>query len=112
MLADGRGARAVTVPGAYGDYEPSWSPDGQWIAFQRVDAETVRIGIVSAEGGTPRFLAWPARAYNPAWSPDGQIAFSSNVDGDMDIYIVSPEGVELSRVRRRGIDRNPAWARR
>jgi Tol biopolymer transport system component len=85
---------------------------GSWIAFQRADATTVRIGIVAAAGGPPRFLAWPAKAYNPAWSPDGLIAFSSEVDGDMDIFVVTPDGTALSRVRRPGTDRNPAWLRR
>lgn len=112
MNGDGTGARAVTAPGAYGDFEPSWSPDGQWLAFQRADAATVRVGIAAVAGGPPRFLPWPAKAYNPAWSPDGRLAFSSAIDGDMDIFVVTPDGRELSRVRRPGTDRNPAWSRR
>lgn len=112
MNADGTGARAVTAAGQHMDYEPSWSPDGRWIAFQRASATGVRIGIVAAAGGTPRFLDWPARAYNPAWSPDGErIAFSSDVDGDMDIFVVSPRGDEVTRVRRPGTDRDAAWIR-
>jgi dipeptidyl aminopeptidase/acylaminoacyl peptidase len=112
MNTDGTGARAVTSPGAYGDFEPSWSPNGDSIAFQRSDAVTVRVGTVASTGGVPRFLAWPAKAYNPAWSPDGRLAFSSDIDGDMDIFVVTPEGVELGRVRRSGTDRNPTWVRR
>ena len=113
MRPDGTDARPVTGSGAYGDFEPSRSPDSREIAFQRGDGATVRIGVVSVNGGEPRFLNWPSKAYNPAWSPDGEmIAFSSDVDGDMDIFVVSPDGGDVLRVRRPGTDRNAAWAGR
>lgn len=113
MRPDGSDARAVTSSGNHADFFPTWSPDGREIAFQRNSASDARIGIVSVNGGTPRFLAWPAPATAPAWSPDGRaIAFSSIIDHEMDIFLVSPQFAPLGRVTRPGPDRNPAWMAR
>ncbi len=112
MNADGSGSHQVTAIGQYGDYFPTWSSDGRWIAFQRITFEHSSIGIVSAEGGATRLLSLPGNAYAPAWAPDGdRIAVTLDVGTDLDIAVVSPEGTMLRRIRREGIDRNPAWLR-
>ena len=67
-------------------FEPTWSPDGRWIAFQR-DGQ---IFVIDASGRNERRLTtrrpglhWPAS--RPAWSPDGRrIAFS----GTRDLFVV------------------------
>ena len=56
------------------DYFPSWSPDGNSIAFGS-NRQADNIWIVPAQGGTPRQLTHdpdgnPSR--HPAWSPDGR----------------------------------------
>ena len=55
------------------EFQPAWSPDGQWLAFTSVD-DGNRGGLwrVAASGGTPERLTKDAGEYlNPSWTPDG-----------------------------------------
>ncbi len=58
------------------DAIPTWSPDGQSIAYlhePRDSADTEHIAIVGVSGGSPTALLgiWPAVSPQLAWSPDG-----------------------------------------
>jgi TolB protein len=48
----------------------------------------------------------------PSWSPDGsQIAFSSNRDGNYEIYVIGSDGKNLTRLTNDpGVDRYPTWS--
>jgi Tol biopolymer transport system component len=50
---------------------PSWSPDGQWIAFETWrDAANHDIYIMTGNGGQPtRITSHTAREFHPAWRP-------------------------------------------
>lgn len=54
------------------------------------------------------------RGSRSAWSPDGpQIVFSGEVDGDRDLYLVSPDGSGLRQLTSGpGLDREPNWSTR
>ena len=78
------------------DWDPDWSADGEWIAF---NASPRGAGgdlwiVPAAGGGQARQLTSGAHGdYNPAWSPDGKwIAFCSARDGEWDIWIVPSAG--------------------
>ena len=78
------------------DWDPDWSADGEWIAF---NASPRGAGgdlwiVPAAGGGQARQLTSGAHGdYNPAWSPDGKwIAFCSPREGDWDIWIVPSAG--------------------
>ena len=68
----------TTYPGFQG--EPSFSPDGNQVAFTwdggKLDNRDIYIKLVGAGGPPLRLTQNPARDYSPAWSPDGRfIAF-------------------------------------
>ena len=69
---------------------PAISPDGSKIAFcYQGDIFTVP----AAGGVATRITTNPAYDYMPVWSPDSRsIAFASDRNGNMDVYVVSAEG--------------------
>ena len=109
--ADGSGARPLTAPGSHADVFPTWSPDGQIIAFQRRSGDAYRVGLLPAAGGAPAFFEFDGDAYAPAWSPDGRrIAFVGRVGGEHDIHTRDASGAgPVTRIAHPGADRNPAW---
>lgn len=85
--------------------DPQVSPDGKWIAYvvsiPDVDANrsASNIWVVPAEGGTERELTRGGSDYRPRWSPDGlRIAFISSRDGASQVYTISLNGGEASRL--------------
>lgn len=52
--------------------QPTWSPDGRWVAFVTWSPAGGHLYKVEASGGDPvRLTSMPAIYQHPAWSPDG-----------------------------------------
>ena len=70
---------------------PCWSPDGQWLAFQRKEAESSHLMVISAAGGEPIRLTSEAGHNWPfSFSPDSErIAFAALRDGEWNLWWVS-----------------------
>jgi TolB protein len=70
---DGLGMTRLThLPGQAG--HATWSPDGQWIAFDFWDDEHSRIYVMRADGSGLKLVRSGTNASGPgvpAWSPDG-----------------------------------------
>ncbi|PWB69198.1 hypothetical protein C3F09_10515, partial [candidate division GN15 bacterium] len=79
---------------------PSWSPDGQWLAFVKNDMSKSGVYIIDKNLGTTYAVYEPAAGASvlplaPSWSPDSKwLAFSTD---DGSIYITKITGDGLKR---------------
>ena len=114
MLADSDGANARTLlHSASPILSPSWSPDGQQIAY--VSFEDGQSAIYSqsiVSGERTRLTALAGTSAAPSWSPDGeQIAMALSAAGNTDIYIYRLSDGDLQRVTdHAAIDTEPRWS--
>jgi len=92
---------------------PNWCPSDDRIAYTawRSGGGQAQIEIISSTGERHSFRQ-PSGFINniPAWSPDGKsIVFSSNRDGNMEIYWADADGTNAKRLTNSpGIDTSPA----
>jgi Tol biopolymer transport system component len=90
--------------GDYDDY-PQWSPDGRYIVFQRLRADTIYNPFVyvydiqnktftnlTADGGIT--------SSNPQWTPNGKVYFSyeSPVLNPTATYMMNPDGSDKKKI--------------
>jgi dipeptidyl aminopeptidase/acylaminoacyl peptidase len=109
---DGSDLRRITPwGGAFMDQ--GWSPDGQWIVYQRPYGVLTLVRPDGTERhDVPLALTPGTGAANPTWSPDGQwIVFSLANEGKANIYMVRPDGSSFTRITTEpGVDeQTPFW---
>ncbi len=79
------GEKSLQLTSDPGDCCPTWSPNGDRIAFARYSEKTVSIYVVPALGGTERrvYQGATAMAAGLSWSPSGNsLAFSESSSAD------------------------------
>ena len=66
----GTARRLTSTPAV--EQSPTFSPDGQWVAFTSNRSGVPQVYVVSREGGDPQRLTWyPAGSIVRGWTPDG-----------------------------------------
>jgi dipeptidyl aminopeptidase/acylaminoacyl peptidase len=92
------------------EYEPTWSPDGKWIAYTATKrdvttidsvAEDTHVWITSASGDTRRELtaAQDRRARNPRWQSDSRaVYFLANDHGQTLVFQVDLNGEKIQPI--------------
>jgi TolB protein len=107
--ADGTGLRMILDDGDNNGF-PSWSPDGKRIVYKK----NQHLVILSLDDNKLTELTAPGRQYDnfPQWSPKGdRIAFTSDRDGDFEIYTIKPDGTDLQRLTHSpGNDAHAVWS--
>lgn len=95
------GSRPRRLAGGLWGPNPSWSPDGHWVAVAATTAggdSRRHLYVVSAAGGRIRQLATEElRAGEaPAWTPDGRWITYATFDGE--VRSVHPDGTGVKMI--------------
>jgi TolB protein len=112
---DGFNPRRVTVNRSL-NILPSWSPDGQSLAYvsYRQGTPLVYLARIFEGRSEPNITGERegSQAFAPAFSPDGQkIAFASNRGGNMDIWVANTDGSDARRLTQtQASDTAPCWS--
>ncbi len=112
MEIDGSNQVRLTINPAR-DYDPSWSADGDRIAFvSNRDRGLEQIFVMDADGGNQRRLTQMGKNSLPTWSPDGKrIAFVSTRDGASRIYVMDENGENQESPTQEMVPKGaPSWS--
>ncbi len=104
IRANGTHARRLPMNDRGFDVEPKFSPNGRWIAFDRLrfpdGGFTQATFIVSTKGKhrVHRLTPWHLDAEHPTWSPDSKwILFNTSPNGG--IQAIRPNGEDRNTIR-------------
>jgi TolB protein len=111
--ADGENQRLV-LESRYPLMSPSWSPDGQWLAYVSFENKRSAIYVQLVKTGERRQVSARAGINGaPVWSPDGKkLALTlGGSGGNPDIYVLELQTQNLTRITDDpAIDTEAAWA--
>jgi TolB protein len=93
---------------------PSWSPDGQSLAYVSFEGRLPTVYVQELKSGERRRVSARAGVNQaPAWSPDGKkLALTlSTRDGNLDVYTLDLASQAITRITDDpGIDTEPQWS--
>jgi Tol biopolymer transport system component len=111
--ADGSGERALTQPGSL-DYNPSWSPKGDWIVFTSERAGSADLYRIHPDGGgLERLTDDPAYDDQAGFSPDGQrvVFVSTRAGGRANLWVLDVTSQKATPLTSGdGGDFRPSWS--
>ena len=95
---------------------PSFSPDGNWLAFEADPTNEPQVYVQRIGSGQPRRISVYVRgertnAVGPDWSPTtNRIAYAALAGGAFQIFTVNPDGTDRRMLTSRGESEAPSWA--
>lgn len=113
---DGCCLQRLTVGRFYDNLSPTYSPDGQRIAFVSTRAGLPQIYVMAADGTNPELFApfdygVTGASNAPEWSPDGQaVAFHRDVGGTLQIFVLDVRTRAVRQLTSVGRNEDPTWA--
>jgi TolB protein len=111
MDYDGMNERQLTHLGTI-SLSPRVSPDNSRVAFSSMGRNGWSIRMFSLDlNRLVAFPSWGGTTITPAWSSDGaKLAFSSDREGNPDIYVTDASGANPHRITAfRGPNSSPTW---
>lgn len=116
LTDDGLNTLANNVTRGVGshDIQPSYAPEGDWMAFtsDRDELGGWEIYLAKPDGSQQVRLTYNSgHDVNPVWGPANLIAWESNRDGNWEIYMadVTGNGLPIRLTNDPGNDVNPFW---
>jgi TolB protein len=112
VFLDGAGRLTQTRGAAL---NPSFSPDGEWFAFEADPLNQQQVYVQRVSGGRSRMISRYVRnertnAAGPDWSPTGErVVYAAFVDGVYQIFAVNPDGSDRRMLTSRGRNEDPSW---
>jgi Tol biopolymer transport system component len=104
-LEDSAAAPRWLTHGNSTDRQPTYSPDGQWVAFSSNRGGNLDVWAVNRRDGTVRRLTDdPADDWDPSYSPDGhRLLFGSNRSGPYEVWAANPDGSDARQLSHDGM---------
>jgi Tol biopolymer transport system component len=104
-------ATQLTDSDVYDAHDPTWSPDGEWIAFRSnrtddpdLNPDAVDLYVIPASGGEVREIPTPIGGKRlPSFSPDGQYLAYIGREGEGDWWKNDDVWCRSTALRRRAI---------
>ena len=115
MSADGSNVEKLALPDMGYVIDPSWSPNGQLLAFSwRRPSGNYDIYVMDvATRQLVELTRDAARNERPSWAPDGRhIVFESTRTGSRQIWSMLADGSQARQLTREGHNESPSWSPR